>query len=397
MATDTQETRRRPPAGAGAKILRRARFGVVMVAVLVLLFGLPWWALVFSSAQWPFPVVVTGTVVFAAALVGFPVMMFLGHGRGRDRAARIGDTTLGVIWVLFVWTVLGYVLRLVLAVASVADPNRGRIVAVVVAVVTVVLVLWGNREAMRVPRVKRLDVVIPRLGRGLDGVTVIVVTDTHLGPINRAGWSAKLVDAVNELGGDIVVHAGDIADGTVDQRREQAAPLGNVRARLSKVYVTGNHEYFGEAQGWLDHMGELGWEPLHNRHVVVERGGAELIVAGVDDATAEASHLPGHGANLAKALEGAAPDSPVLLVAHQPKQITQAVAAGVDLQISGHTHGGQIWPFHFLVMLDQPSLRGLSAHGDRTQLYTSRGSGFWGPPLRVFAPSEITVLTLRSE
>jgi predicted MPP superfamily phosphohydrolase len=281
-------------------------------------------------------------------------------------------------------------------VSGVGNPDRGRIVAVVVAVVALGLVIWGNREAMRVPRVKRVHVTVPRLGRGLDGTTVVIVTDTHLGPINRAGWSAKLVDAVNELDGDIVIHAGDIADGTVDQRREQAAPLGNVRARLSKVYVTGNHEYFGEAQGWLDHMGELGWEPLHNRHVLVERGGDELIVAGVDDATAEASHLPGHGANLAKALAGTAPDSPVLLVAHQPKQIAQAVAAGVDLQVSGHTHGGQIWPFHYLVMLDQPSLHGLSSHGERTQLYTSRGSGFWGPSFRVFAPSEITVLTLRS-
>jgi predicted MPP superfamily phosphohydrolase len=378
------------------KVLRRSLFGLLLVAVLLLLFGLPWWVLVFSATDWPFPVVLIGTIVFAAALLGFPVMMYLGHGRGQDWAARIGDAALGVIWVLFAWTVLGYLLRLVLALSGVADPNRARIVAVAVAVSAAGLVSWGHHEAMRVPRIKRADVLIPRLGRGLDGTTVVIVTDTHLGPLNRAVWSAKVVDAVNDLDGDIVVHAGDIADGTVKQRREQAAPLENVRARLSKVYVTGNHEYFGEAQGWLDHMGELGWEPLHNRHVVVERGGDELIVAGVDDATAGASQLPGHGANLAKALEGTAPDSPVLLVAHQPKQITQAVSAGVDLQVSGHTHGGQIWPFHYLVMLDQPSLHGLSRHGDRTQLYTSRGSGFWGPPLRVFAPSEITVLTLRS-
>ena len=400
MATDAQETRQRPrgraPAGAGTKVARRTVFGVLIVAVLLLLFGLPWWALVFSSPEWPSPVVLIGTIVFAAALVAFPVTMFLGHARGSDAAARIADTTLGVVWVLFVWTVLGYVLRLVLTIAGVENPDRGRIVAVAVAVVALGLVIWGNREAMRVPRIKRVDVTIPRLGRGLDGTTVVIVTDTHLGPINRASWSAKVVEAVNELEGDIVIHAGDIADGDVAQRREQAAPLGNVRARLSKVYATGNHEYFGEAQGWLDHMGELGWEPLHNRHVIVERGGDELIVAGVDDATAESSRVPGHGANLAKALAGTSPDSPVLLVAHQPKQITQAVAAGVDLQVSGHTHGGQIWPFHYLVMLDQPSLYGLSSHGERTQLYTSRGSGFWGPPFRVFAPSEITVLTLRT-
>jgi predicted MPP superfamily phosphohydrolase len=180
-------------------------------------------------------------------------------------------------------------------------------------------------------------------------------------------------------------------------RRAQAAPLGEVRARLARVYVTGNHEYFGgEAQGWLEHMRDLGWEPLHNRHVVVERGGDQLVVAGVDDRTAAGSGTPGHRADHAAALSGADPDLPVLLLAHQPRQIDGAVAHGVDLQLSGHTHGGQIWPFGLLVRLDQPVLQGLSRHGERTQLYTSRGTGFWGPPFRVFAPSEITLLTLRA-
>ena len=135
---------------------------------------------------------------------------------------------------------------------------------------------------------------------------------------------------------------------------------------------------------------------MHNRHIVVERGGSRLVVAGVDDRTAESSGRAGHRADHAAALAGADPDLPVLLLAHQPKQVTDAVTHGVDLQISGHTHGGQIWPFHFLVRLDQPVVRGLSRHGVRTQLYTSRGTGFWGPPLRVFAPSEITLLTLRA-
>jgi predicted MPP superfamily phosphohydrolase len=143
-------------------------------------------------------------------------------------------------------------------------------------------------------------------------------------------------------------------------------------------------------------MRELGWEALHNRHLVLERDGARLILAGVDDRTAKSSGRHGHGADHGAALAGADPDLPVLLLAHQPKQIDAAVAHGVDLQISGHTHGGQIWPFHYLVRLDQPTLQGLTLHGERTQLYTSRGTGFWGPPLRVFAPSEISLLTLRA-
>ncbi|MFE3501708.1 metallophosphoesterase [Kitasatospora sp. NPDC059146] len=369
----------------------------VLVFVLLVLCLPPWWTLLGSGAGWPLPVVVAGTAVFAVWLVSFPFLMVAGHGsRRNDRAARLGDTSLGVMWVLFTWSVLGGLVNLVLGGLDVGGADRARAVAVAVAAVSAGLLAWGHHEAMRVPRVKRLDVHLPRLGGGLDGTRVVVLADTHYGPIDRADWSARVTEAVNALDPDVVVHAGDIADGTPAQRREQSAPLGTVRARLAKVYVTGNHEYGGEAQGWLDRMADLGWEPLHNRHVLVERGGDTLVLAGVDDVTAESSGLAGHRTDLAGALAGADPDLPVLLVAHQPKYVPQAAAAGIDLQVSGHTHGGQIWPFNFLVRIDQPVVHGLSLHGQRTRLYTSRGTGFWGPPFRIFAPSEITVLTLRT-
>ena len=375
---------------------RNARWLATIIAVLALLFGVPYVTLVVSGQSWPEAVVVVATIVFAGTLLMFPWAMFRGHGRGRDRLAVTGDAILGIIWVLFTWSVLGNVLRLVLWAFGVHDPDRAHIVAAAVVAVSVVLLVWGNRAAMRAPRVKRVDISIPGLGAGLDGVRVVLLTDTHYGPINRTGWSVRVGAAVNALDADIVCHTGDIADGTVDQRRAQAAPLGSIQARLAKAYVTGNHEYFGEAQGWLDHMESLGWETLHNRHIVVERDGARLNIAGVDDRTAKGSGRPGHGADHAAALAGADRTVPVLLLAHQPKQIDGAVEHGIDLQISGHTHGGQMWPFHFLVRTDQPVLAGLSRHGAHTQLYTSRGTGFWGPPFRVFAPSEISLLILHA-
>jgi uncharacterized protein len=378
--------------------VRVLRFGLTITAILLLLFGVPWWTLVWAGNEWPGDVFTAGTVIFLVALAGFPVLMITGHGRRhQDWAARIADTLLGVIWVLFVWSLLSLLPRLILMLAGVPDPARSRAVSAVVALIALILLLWGYAEAMRIPRVRRVDVTLPRLGPGLDGMRVVLLTDTHYGPINRARWSRGVTAVVNRLGADVVAHTGDIADGEVSARRAQAAPLADVQARLARVYVTGNHEYFSGAQRWVEHMATLGWEALHNRHVVVSRDGARLVIAGVDDRTAAGSGVPGHQADHDAALAGADPDQPVLLLAHQPQQVGAAAAHGVDLQISGHTHGGQIWPFHYLVRLDQPVLHGLSRHGDRTQLYTSRGTGFWGPPFRIFAPSEITVLTLHAD
>ncbi|WP_156756261.1 metallophosphoesterase [Actinokineospora pegani] len=380
-----------PPSGP-----RRVSFAVIGVIAVALLFGVPWWLLVVNGQAWPGWLVAAATVVLAGMAVAFPVLMVRGHTRGSDRASLIADTTLGVIWVVFTWSIIGSLVSLALALAGVDNPGRARWVTLAILVVSATLLAYGHFEAMRVPRVRRTEVRVPRLGAGLDGLRLVLLADTHYGPIDRARWSEKTVAAVNALEPDVVAHAGDIADGRVAEREPQSRHLGDVRATLARVYVTGNHEYYSQAQEWLDHMADLGWEALHNRHVVIERDGSRMVVAGTDDRTAHGSGLPGHAADVPQALAGADPDLPVLLLAHQPKQVGEAVAAGVDLQVSGHTHGGQIWPFHWLVRTDQPWLQGLTRLNDRTALYTTRGAGFWGPPFRVFAPSEISLLVLRA-
>nr|WP_203685998.1 metallophosphoesterase [Streptomyces sp. SID14515] len=398
--TETSSTQ---PAEGEARASRQSRLHRLMrylpLIAPVLLWTVPCWVLLYGGQHWPSAVTLAGTTLFVLGLVGMPLAMARGHGRRQqDGAAIIGDTLLGAAWVLFTWSVLfGVLLRLVLTVTGVGESqDRARIVTWAVLGVSAALLAWGYAEARRVPRVRRLDVQLPRLGAGLDGLRVVLITDTHYGPLDRARWSARVCETVNTLEADLVCHTGDIADGTAERRRAQAVPLGTVQATRARVYVTGNHEYYSEAQGWVDLMGELGWEPLRNRHLLLEREGDTLVVAGVDDVTAESSGLAGHGAHLSGALNGADPDLPVLLLAHQPKFVDRAAADGIDLQLSGHTHGGQIWPFHHLVRIDQPALAGLSHHGARTLLYTSRGTGFWGPPFRVFAPSEITLLVLRS-
>lgn len=371
-------------------------FALFAAAVLVLLHGLPWWVLVLAPA-WPTWLFWAGTAALVVAVGLFPVAMIRGHGRRHhDGWAIAGDSWLGVIWLLFSWSVIGGAVDIVLSVGGVPAPAAQRSVAAAVLGIVLLLGGWGMTEARRLPRVRRTEITLDRLDPAFDGTRVVLLADTHYGPLDRARWSARLVDAVNRLEPDVVAHAGDLADGTVDQRRAQVAPLASVRAGLARVYITGNHEYFSGAEPWVRHMADLGWTVLHNRHLVVRRGSAELALAGVDDLTAAGSGLPGHHADLPAALAGLSPDLPVVLLAHQPKQVRAAVTAGVDLQLSGHTHGGQIWPFHLLVRAEQGALQGLSRPGGGTQLYTTRGAGFWGPPFRVFAPSEISLLILRS-
>ncbi|MTD16837.1 metallophosphoesterase [Nakamurella sp. YIM 132087] len=368
----------------------------MVTVVLLLLHGVPWWLLVLAPTP-PTWLIVAGTVLFGGAVVLFPLLMVRGHGRHHDdRAARLADTWLGLLWQLFSWSVIGSVVSAVLAVAGVGDPGRSRWIAAIVAGWVAVQASWGGYQAMRVPRVRTTEVRIPRLPAALDGLRLVAIADTHFGPIDRSRWSSRVVDVVNGLSPDLVVHVGDFADGSTEARASQSEPLGRVSAPLGRFAITGNHEYMSGAVAWSERMTGLGWTMLHNAHVVLESSGARLVLAGVDDRTAARSGVSGHGADHRKALSGVDPALPVVLLAHQPRQVADAVAHGVDLQISGHTHGGQIWPFHLIVRAEQKALQGLSRVSDRTQLYVSRGTGFWGPPFRVFAPSEITVLVLRS-
>ncbi len=367
---------------------------VLFLAIPALLWAVPWWLLVYTATGGP--LLWIGSSVFLLGYLCLPATMILGHGRRQsDAAAVVGDTLLGVGWVLFTWSVFGAIARAALILAGVDDPIRSRVVAIAVLAISAALIGWGTVEARRVPRIRNVTVPIAGLGAGFDGLRLLVITDTHYGPLNRLRWSERMVEAVNAQAADIVCHAGDLADGPVERRRAQVDPLGKIDAELGRYYITGNHEYYGDAPGWIEYMTGLGWQPLRNEHRVLERGGDRLVIAGIDDPTG--ATLAGHGPDLTAALSGAEPKLPVVLLAHQPVQVADAVKAGVALQISGHTHGGQIWPFHYLVRLEQPVVAGLSRHGEATRLYTSRGTGFWGPPLRVFAPSEITVLTLRPQ
>ena len=378
-----------------ARARRRWRVRRLLVPFLIsgILHLVPWWRLVLTPG-WPTAAVVAATVVAVVLVVGLPVALMIGRIRGREGLLTSGAVWLGVVWQLFVWTLAGELVRMGLLAAGVPDPLRAQAVALVVVGWTVVILGWGAYRALGPVPVRERDVHIEGLGGALYGLRIVQITDTHLGPFLSRRWAARITGQVNALDADVLAHTGDLVDGSLGARRHQVEPLGAATARDARVFITGNHEYYSGAREWTDYMCSLGWTVLRNRHVVVRRGTDALVVAGIDDRTAARSGVPGHGADLDAALAGAPADAPVVLLAHQPRQVLGAVGR-VDLQLSGHTHGGQLWPFGWLVRLDQPTLAGLSRHGPRTQLYTSRGTGFWGPPFRIFAPPEITVLTLR--
>lgn len=265
--------------------------------------------------------------------------------------------------------------------------------AVAAGAASVGLVGYGAVTALGPPNVLQVPIQLRRLDPAFNGFRIAVVSDIHLGPLLGRRHTERIVRMINETEPDLVAIVGDLVDGTVEELGHAAEPLQDLVSREGSFFVTGNHEYFVEdTMPWLRELERFGVSPLRNENTAIRRGGAAFDLAGVNDLAGEER---GHPPDYDRALTGVDPSRPTVLLAHQPVMVADAAARGVDLQLSGHTHGGQTWPFQYIVEAVQPSLAGLSTHQD-TQLYVSRGAGFWGPPVRVGAPPDISVLTLES-
>jgi uncharacterized protein len=307
------------------------------------------------------------------------------------------------IWVAFIWMGIGFLLVAFLGIADLgrltaflyarlhgpSDPNPerrvflARTLAAGVGGVVAGLSALGIRSALAGVQIKELEVKLRGLPRELAGFRLVQISDVHVGALLRKDWVAHIVEQIRGLSPDLVAITGDLVDGRVHELRDHVAPLARIDARRGVYFVTGNHEYYSGVEEWYAHLPTLGVRPLRNERVQVAPG---LDLAGIEDPTGDP--------DLPTALRGRDPSSALVLLAHQPRQFAEAARLGVPLTLSGHTHGGQIWPFSWLVALAQPYLAGLHRRGD-SQLYVSRGTGFWGPPMRVFAPAEITLLTLQ--
>jgi predicted MPP superfamily phosphohydrolase len=252
----------------------------------------------------------------------------------------------------------------------------------------------GVRTALGPPTLDRVRIPLAKLDRRLDGFRIALVSDIHLGPLAGRAHSERVVAAVNRLDADLVAVVGDLVDGTVAELLPAAAPLRELRSRHGNYFVTGNHEYYSGVEEWITEVRRLGLRPLQNERVEILARGGVLDLAGVNDPTgAELGSAQAPDFN--RALGGRDTGRPVVLLAHQPIQAHEAARHGVDLQLSGHTHGGQMVPFNLLVGLQQPIVSGYG-EVDGTKVYVTNGAGFWGPPVRVGAPPQVTLVELRA-
>jgi uncharacterized protein len=310
-----------------------------------------------------------------------------------------------IYWISHLWIgAFGLLLTLVVAtdlaalvagafVTDALSPALRRAQAGTIGVLLAVALVHGIRSARGAARIERVRVPIRDLPPALEGVRIAQITDVHIGETLDRAFLERVVGQVNALDADVVAITGDLVDGSVRRLRDEMTPLSQLRGRHGVFYVTGNHEYYHGGPAWEAEVARLGITVLHNAHRRIDLGGASLVIAGITDV--EAGRLgPAHAPDIARALEGAPPDSVRILLAHQPRAAAlEKSGHRVDLQLSGHTHGGQIFPFMFFVRLQQPVVRGLHRlHGH--WVYTSRGTGYWGPPLRVGPAPEITELTL---
>ena len=270
-----------------------------------------------------------------------------------------------------------------------ARRRLNRVASPLVAVVAVGVTAYGALEAAH-PAVTRFEVASPQLPEQFDGVRVALVTDLHAGAVRSASFTQQVVDLVNDEHPDLVVVAGDLVDGTAARYSPETAPLAGLQAPLGVFATTGNHEMFRDTANWVRSFEDVGLTVLRNTAVPLERGGATITLAGVHDATGDGLWAPDYDA----ALAGTDAGGFTLLAAHQPLQAQSVEGRGVDLQLSGHTHGGQLWPINYLVPLQQPMLEGKATVAGTT-VVTSRGAGAWGPAVRVAAPPEVPIVTLR--
>lgn len=374
---------------------------LVFAGIVTLVLGLVHWLIwnrLVRDALWPSPWGRNFTLVFIALGLTIPAAIITMRFAPRivnGPLAWVGYSWMGFIFYFFVLVLTSDICRGLFGILNALpqDPERRQFLARAISAGIVslsgVIGIGGLIKAARGFVIQRVRVPMEKFPASANGYSIAQITDLHVGPTLGVSYVEDVVREANALNPDLIVITGDLVDGSVEQLREHVEPLRRLSARDGVFFVTGNHEYYSGAVEWIAHLESLGIRVLRNERVDI-RGIFDL--AGVDDISAERMQ-PGHGQDMVKATQGRDTSRALVLLAHQPKSLKDAVLAGVDLQISGHVHGGQIFPFNWLAHLDQPYISGLHQK-EKTWIYVSAGTGYWGPPMRVGTTAEIARIEL---
>lgn len=380
-------------------------FFFILIAVMLIIYLYPAARIIPSLSQPPYSLVLW---LFCLFLLLLPFLhLFLRRKGGRpeliDNTGWLAYGVLGFMTLLVCLVFLRDLVlllislyQMVVAQSSAADPVRRELLVkgsnLALLFTGAAACSYGFIQARKDPAIVHRHVRIPGLHKDLTGLKILQISDIHVGPTIKGDFVARVVEKCKQVDADLIVLTGDLVDGSVGHLEADVRILEELQAPLGKYFVTGNHEYYSGVEQWLKLVSSLGFEVLLNEHRTLQKNGGVLTLAGVTDYSAGRIKKD-HTSDPAAALRGCDPKSCKVLLAHQPKSVFQAAECGVDLQLSGHTHGGQYFPGNFLVKIDQPFVSGFYTHKD-TQLYVSRGTGYWGPPLRLGVSSEITVLEL---
>jgi uncharacterized protein len=399
----------RPLGHHKANVLRRVFSVFLLLAVFCGLLGAfhyYLWARLARDTGLPGAMLTASAVVLGLLGASIPFSLVGGRLLGRRMSTGVFRSAVTWLGVMFISVVAVAVSDALLWVSGLVLPALGsvpgspseslpftRAFAFGALALAVSGVLVSFRQGHRFA-VKRVEIALPNLPPALDGFKFVQLSDVHVGPTIGRAFLDEVVAASNALAADAIVITGDLVDGSVASLRDEVAPLKNLRAKYGTFFVTGNHEYYSGAEEWCQLLEAMGIRVLRNERLSLGNGTASLDLLGIDDFSA-AQFGRGHGANLPRATAGRDPTRVSVLLAHQPRAVSQAAELGISLQLSGHTHGGQIWPFSLLVKLQQPFVSGLHHFGN-TRIYVSNGTGYWGPPMRLFAPAEVTEIVLRA-
>ena len=385
-------------------------FAIVMLSIIHGIVGIR--IIPFLNLSHPVKIIVWSVIVILAALPIIPIILRSKgfENESVDIFSWAGYISLGFFVLTFLTVITKDIVYILIGMfTKIAayfentieplDPSRRdfiqKMLSIGIITTTGASTLVGLYNARKGPTIMRSNVSLNGLGKNLNGLTIAQISDLHVGPTIKEGYVEGVVNQVNELNPDIIAITGDLVDGSVKYLAKHVEPLKDLHANVGKYFVTGNHEYYSGVDRWLDKTDQLGLKNLIDSHDVITRGSDSITIGGVTDYRSS-TIKPDHKSDANKAFYGAPKDIPKILLAHQPWSIFNAHEAGTDLQLSGHTHGGQFWPFTYAVRMANPYTAGLHDHNG-TWIYVNRGTGYWGPPMRLGVNSEITLVTLKTK